>query len=88
VTSTDDLRTLARKRERLTAALAQAEFEIEKTAQELREAGVPDADIQEALLGKPAPRLVRAQPPAAPPTPERNQPPPRADLQEGYWGDD
>jgi hypothetical protein len=94
VASLDDLRAVARRRDRLAAALSQAQFEAERIEQELRDEGHPEDRIQQALGGKPEPRLRRAPtapPPSAPPEPppRRDPPPRRVDLGgEGFWGDD
>ena len=81
-----ELQQLALRRDRLSAALEQAQFELERREQQLRDDGVPEDAIRRALgeaTPKPRPRLVKAS------FPPRQSQPARIDGRaEGFWRDD
>ena len=79
-----ELQQLALKRDRLNAALEQAQFDLERREQHLRESGVPETAIQRALGAKPRPRLVKADLPS----PRQGQPKRIDGRAEGFWSDD
>jgi hypothetical protein len=83
-----ELRQLVTRRDRLSAALEQAQFDLERAARDLKEAGVDESAISTALgdepiRRKPKPRLVMAK------FPPREAQPPRMDGRaEGFWSDE
>ena len=81
--SLKDLQRLAVRRDRLSAALEQAQFELERHERQLRDEGVPDGAIRKALgePPKPRPRLVKAK------FPPRQAPPPTMNG-DGFWRGD
>jgi hypothetical protein len=80
------LRTCARRRERYSAALAQANRDFADLLAAAKAAGLPAEDVQRAVGGKPEPRLVRANGNGNGNGPRRERQPATFDARsEGWW---